>query len=84
MTKDHRREMRVPAGRATPAREAASLRGRGMSNRGWLADTVLLLVDLGRGRNRMGRQDLSTFRGLAACSGFSYGDALGAGSGWVD
>ncbi len=30
-----------------------------------------------------GRQDLSTFRGLAACGGFSYGDVLGAGSGWA-
>ncbi|MGM0811679.1 MAG: phosphoribosylformylglycinamidine synthase [Pseudomonadota bacterium] len=30
-----------------------------------------------------GRQDLSRFRGLAACGGFSYGDVLGAGGGWA-
>jgi phosphoribosylformylglycinamidine synthase len=29
------------------------------------------------------RTDLSTFIGLAACGGFSYGDVLGAGSGWA-
>ncbi len=30
-----------------------------------------------------GRQDLSAFKGLAACGGFSYGDVLGAGGGWA-
>ncbi|HEY3493411.1 MAG TPA: phosphoribosylformylglycinamidine synthase [Polyangiaceae bacterium] len=30
-----------------------------------------------------GRVDLATFRGLAACGGFSYGDVLGAGQGWA-
>jgi phosphoribosylformylglycinamidine synthase len=30
-----------------------------------------------------GRVDLAEFRGLAACGGFSYGDVLGAGSGWA-
>ncbi|ANJ68222.1 phosphoribosylformylglycinamidine synthase [Halothiobacillus diazotrophicus] len=30
-----------------------------------------------------GRVDLSTMQGLAACGGFSYGDVLGAGSGWA-
>ena len=30
-----------------------------------------------------GRADLKTFRGLAACGGFSYGDVLGAGEGWA-
>jgi phosphoribosylformylglycinamidine synthase len=30
-----------------------------------------------------GRADLSNFIGLAACGGFSYGDVLGAGSGWA-
>jgi len=31
-----------------------------------------------------GRIDLSAFSGLAACGGFSYGDVLGAGSGWAN
>jgi phosphoribosylformylglycinamidine synthase len=30
-----------------------------------------------------GRDDLSSYRGLAACGGFSYGDVLGAGAGWA-
>jgi len=30
-----------------------------------------------------GRVKLAEFRGLAACGGFSYGDVLGAGSGWA-
>ncbi|MGK0464049.1 MAG: phosphoribosylformylglycinamidine synthase [Lentimonas sp.] len=30
-----------------------------------------------------GRVDLSDFSGLVACGGFSYGDVLGAGSGWA-
>ena len=30
-----------------------------------------------------GRVDLSDFKGLAACGGFSYGDVLGAGEGWA-
>ncbi len=30
-----------------------------------------------------GRIDLVDFAGLAACGGFSYGDVLGAGSGWA-
>jgi phosphoribosylformylglycinamidine synthase len=29
------------------------------------------------------RADLRDFTGLAACGGFSYGDVLGAGSGWA-
>ncbi len=30
-----------------------------------------------------GSDDLSSYRGLAACGGFSYGDVLGAGAGWA-
>lgn len=30
-----------------------------------------------------GRVDLSAFKGMAACGGFSYGDVLGAGEGWA-
>jgi len=30
-----------------------------------------------------GRADLNTFVGFVACGGFSYGDVLGAGSGWA-
>jgi phosphoribosylformylglycinamidine synthase len=30
-----------------------------------------------------GRVSLASFRGLAACGGFSYGDVLGGGEGWA-
>jgi len=30
-----------------------------------------------------GRKDLSSYRGVIACGGFSYGDVLGAGEGWA-
>ena len=30
-----------------------------------------------------GRTNLESFKGLAACGGFSYGDVLGAGEGWA-
>jgi len=30
-----------------------------------------------------GRDDLTTYQGLAACGGFSYGDVLGAAGGWA-
>jgi phosphoribosylformylglycinamidine synthase len=30
-----------------------------------------------------GRQSLASFKGAVACGGFSYGDVLGAGSGWA-
>ncbi len=30
-----------------------------------------------------GRDDLRSYRGLAVCGGFSYGDVLGAGGGWA-
>jgi phosphoribosylformylglycinamidine synthase len=30
-----------------------------------------------------GRVEFASFQGLAACGGFSYGDVLGAGSGWA-
>jgi phosphoribosylformylglycinamidine synthase len=30
-----------------------------------------------------GRSGLADFQGMAACGGFSYGDVLGAGSGWA-
>ncbi|KLO16949.1 phosphoribosylformylglycinamidin [Schizopora paradoxa] len=31
-----------------------------------------------------GSTSLSSFRGIAACGGFSYGDVLGAGNGWAN
>ena len=39
-------------------------------------------VDVHMSELLAGRADLAQFKGLAACGGFSYGDVLGAGSGW--
>ena len=40
-------------------------------------------VDLHMSDLLAGRATLADFAGLAACGGFSYGDVLGAGSGWA-
>jgi phosphoribosylformylglycinamidine synthase len=40
-------------------------------------------VDLHMSDIFSGRRDLSGFKGLVACGGFSYGDVLGAGEGWA-
>ena len=32
---------------------------------------------------KSGRENLSEFQGFATCGGFSYEDALGAGTGWA-
>jgi phosphoribosylformylglycinamidine synthase len=40
-------------------------------------------VDLHMSDVLAGTRDLTSFRGLAACGGFSYGDVLGAGEGWA-
>jgi phosphoribosylformylglycinamidine synthase len=40
-------------------------------------------VDLHMSDILTGQVDLTAFRGLAACGGFSYGDVLGAGQGWA-
>lgn len=40
-------------------------------------------VDVHMSEILSGETSLSGFRGLAACGGFSYGDVLGAGSGWA-
>jgi phosphoribosylformylglycinamidine synthase len=40
-------------------------------------------VDVHMSELLAGKVDLSQFKGLAACGGFSYGDVLGAGEGWA-
>jgi len=41
-------------------------------------------IDLHMSDILSGDVNLSEFRGLAACGGFSYGDVLGAGKGWAN
>ena len=40
-------------------------------------------VDVHMSDLESGRMDLTGFRGLVACGGFSFGDVLGAGQGWA-
>ena len=40
-------------------------------------------IDVHMSDLKSGRRQLSEFKGLAACGGFSYGDVLGAGEGWA-
>ena len=40
-------------------------------------------IDVHMSDLQTGRRQLTEFRGLAACGGFSYGDVLGAGQGWA-
>lgn len=40
-------------------------------------------VDVHMSDLHSGRRQLSEFKGLVACGGFSYGDVLGAGEGWA-
>ncbi|MDR0564313.1 MAG: phosphoribosylformylglycinamidine synthase [Azoarcus sp.] len=40
-------------------------------------------VDVHMSDLQSGRRNLSQFKGIAACGGFSYGDVLGAGQGWA-
>jgi phosphoribosylformylglycinamidine synthase len=40
-------------------------------------------VDIHMSELLSGQRDLTSFRGLVACGGFSYGDVLGAGEGWA-
>jgi phosphoribosylformylglycinamidine synthase len=40
-------------------------------------------VDLHMSEILSGKADLESFKGLAACGGFSFGDVLGAGEGWA-
>jgi phosphoribosylformylglycinamidine synthase len=78
----------VPAARSLPAPpKVAILREQGVNGHVEMAAAFALagfqshdvhMTDL-----HAGRVDLADFAGLVACGGFSYGDVLGAGSGWA-
>ncbi len=81
-------EIEVKAG--APARNApkvAILREQGVNGHIEMAAAFALAgfkaVDVHMSDLVSGRKDLSGFKGLVACGGFSYGDVLGAGSGWA-
>ena len=84
---------RVPRARggrratALPKPRMAILREQGVNGHIEMAAAFALAgfesVDVHRTDLLAGRVDLADFQGLVACGGFSYGDVLGAGSGWA-
>ncbi len=72
---------------ASPSPRVAILREQGVNSQYEMASAFdragFECVDVTMSDLLAGRTDLSSFIGLAACGGFSYGDVLGAGSGWA-
>ncbi len=75
----------ISLGRARP--RVAILREQGVNGQLEMASAFdragFAAIDVHMSDLLEGRLDLASFRGLAACGGFSYGDVLGAGQGWA-
>jgi phosphoribosylformylglycinamidine synthase len=73
--------------RVSPPPRMAILREQGVNGQVEMAAAFALAgfesVDVHMTDLHAGRVDLKNFSGLVACGGFSYGDVLGAGSGWA-
>ena len=81
-------EVRVSAPFVHMARPAvAILREQGVNGQTEMAAAFdragFTAVDVTMSDLLLGRRTLVEFKGMAACGGFSYGDVLGAGSGWA-
>jgi len=78
-------DAKVKAGKGKP--RVAILREQGVNGHIEMAAAFALAgfesVDVHMTDLLAGRVDLKDFKGLVACGGFSYGDVLGAGSGWA-
>ena len=78
---------KVAAKRAGAKQKVACLREQGVNGHIEMAAAFALAgfesVDVHMTDLMAGRVDLADFKGLVACGGFSYGDVLGAGSGWA-
>ena len=77
----------MPAPDATKRPKMAILREEGVNGHIEMAAAFTLAgfeaIDIHMTDLLEGRVDLADFKGLVACGGFSYGDVLGAGSGWA-
>lgn len=84
-TDEHPAGPYVHSGSARP--EMAVLREQGVNSQNEMAAaftrTGFKVHDVHMTDLLSGRVDLSRFKGLAVAGGFSYGDVLGAGSGWA-
>ena len=78
---------RAPRARRSGKPRMAILREQGVNGHIEMAAAFALAgfesVDVHMTDLLAGRVDLADFQGLVACGGFSYGDVLGAGSGWA-
>ena len=76
-----------PPNISTSRPRVAILREQGVNGQGEMAAAFdragFTAVDVHMSDLLSGRAHLADFTGLAACGGFSYGDVLGAGSGWA-
>ena len=88
-TRDGRRDgvSRLASRVSRPKPRMAILREQGVNGHIEMAAAFALAgfetVDVHMSDLIAGRVDLADFKGLVACGGFSYGDVLGAGSGWA-
>ena len=78
---------RAPRARRSGKPRMAILREQGVNGHIEMAAAFALAgfdcVDVHMSDLIAGKVDLADFKGLVACGGFSYGDVLGAGSGWA-
>ncbi len=85
LTYDPDEKIAAPKGSGKP--RIAVLREQGVNGHIEMAAAFALAgfdaVDVHMSDLIAGRTDLADFQGLVACGGFSYGDVLGAGSGWA-
>jgi phosphoribosylformylglycinamidine synthase len=76
-----------PASTSTPRPKVAIFREQGINGQNEMAFAFdragFQSIDVHMTDLLSGKVDLADFAGLVACGGFSYGDVLGAGSGWA-
>ncbi len=87
LTYDPDAKVKVAAAKRGAAPRMAILREQGVNGHIEMAAAFALAgfdcTDVHMSDLIAGRVDLKDFQGLVACGGFSYGDVLGAGSGWA-
>jgi phosphoribosylformylglycinamidine synthase len=87
LTFDPNQDIAAPLGSHGARPRVAILREQGVNGQVEMAAAFhragFAAVDVHMSDILSGRLDLDSFRGLAACGGFSYGDVLGAGEGWA-
>jgi phosphoribosylformylglycinamidine synthase len=87
LTFDHNQDIAAPYIKRGMKPKIAILREQGVNGQMEMAAAFeragFSAIDVHMTDLQSGRVDLATFKGLAACGGFSYGDVLGAGGGWA-